>query len=421
MNFLVVTNAPTFYKNKKNSAYAPYVKEMDIWFSKVENFGIISPGSYPEKIFTKDFERQDLRFFKIPFLQFNNIFKIFAALIYSPYLLFVFITAFIWADHIHLRCPGNIGLIGCIVQIFFPKKPKSVKYAGNWDPKAKQPWSYRLQKKILNNPQLSKNIKVLVYGEWENQSENVIPFFTASFTENDKELVQKNFISPYKFIFVGTLNSGKRPIFAIKMIENLLKNQIPVKLEMYGEGVIKKEIIDYIKINNLEPFVQLMGNEVLENLKNVYKSAHFLILASKSEGWPKAIAEAMFFGCIPISTNVSCVPWMLGYPPPDSYGDQKGGAMNVRITNRGILIPDDEFNKDEAGENSQYFREKTVESLIELIRDTDKLKKMSSEAQKWSQQYTLERFDEAIKDILASNYDINKKSSSFFGRGGGVG
>ena len=37
-----------------------------------------------------------------------------------------------WADHIHLRCPGNIGLLGCIVQIAFPKKVKTVKYAGNW-------------------------------------------------------------------------------------------------------------------------------------------------------------------------------------------------------------------------------------------------------------------------------------------------
>src|SRR5690606_34200508 len=50
--------------------------------------------------------------------------------------------------------------------------------------------------------------------------------------------------------------------------------------------------------------------------------SHFLILASKSEGWPKAVAEAMFFGCILIVTPVSCVPWMLNYG------------------SRGILIPE---------------------------------------------------------------------------------
>ena len=30
-----------------------------------------------------------------------------------------------------------------------------------------------------------------------------------------------------------------------------------------------------------------------------------------SEGWPKVIAEGMFWGCLPIATRVSCVPNML--------------------------------------------------------------------------------------------------------------
>ncbi len=368
MNFLVVTNAPTFYQNNQYSAYAPYVNEMNVWFSTIDKIGVISPDSYPEKVFVKEFERQDLRFYKLPFLQFNKVLKIITALIFSPYFLIVFIRAFIWADHIHLRCPGNIGLIGCVLQIFFPKKPKTVKYAGNWDPKAKQPWSYNLQKSILSNKFLSKNIKVLVYGKWESQSENIVPFFTASFSENDKELVYKNFNSPFRFIFVGTLNDGKRPLFTIKIIENLLKNNVPVTLEMYGEGVMKEELKEYIKINNLEPFVQLMGNEKLEVLKQVYKSAHFLILASKSEGWPKAIAEAMFFGCIPISTDVSCVSWMLD------------------VGKRGILIPS------EVREATNIIKSK--------IANIEELKSISLNAQEWSQTFTLERFENEIKQFL---------------------
>ena len=39
------------------------------------------------------------------------------------------------ADHIHLRCPGNIGLLGCFSSNFISKKIKTAKYAGNWDPK----------------------------------------------------------------------------------------------------------------------------------------------------------------------------------------------------------------------------------------------------------------------------------------------
>ena len=34
----------------------------------------------------------------------------------------------LWADHIHLRCPGNIALLGCFIQILFPFKPKTIIY-----------------------------------------------------------------------------------------------------------------------------------------------------------------------------------------------------------------------------------------------------------------------------------------------------
>lgn len=388
MNFLVVTNAPTFYKNKKFSAYAPYVNEMDIWFSEIENIGVLSPNWYPEKVFTKEFLRQDIHYYNIPFLQLNSIVTSIKTIFLFPYILMVFIKAFIWADHIHFRCPGNNGLIGCLVQIFFPNKTKTVKYAGNWDPVAKQPWSYRLQKKILSSTRLSKNIKVLIYGEWNNQSKNIISFFTASFSEKDKTLLDKDFSSPYEFLFVGNLNEGKRPFFAIQFVEYLLMKKIPVKLKIFGSGILFEEIKKYLEIKNLDTFIQLKGVEKLENLKVVYKNANFLILPSKSEGWPKAVAEAMFFGCIPISTNVSCVEWML---------DQGS---------RGILIPP---NIKEA-----------VEIFIKEL-NPDNLKLKSLEAQRWSQQYTLERFEEAIKDILSSNNGMNKKSSSPRGRGRGVG
>jgi hypothetical protein len=38
-----------------------------------------------------------------------------------------------------------------------------------------------------------------------------------------------------------------------------------------------------------------------------------VLLPSNSEGWPKAIAEGMFWGCVQLQTAVSCVPYMLDY------------------------------------------------------------------------------------------------------------
>ena len=213
---------------------------------------------------------------------------------------------------------------------------------------------------------------MLVYGDWPEQSKNIVPFFTASFKETEKGLHSKDFTSPFKFIFVGSLSAGKRPLFAIKLIEALMGKGIPVKLEIYGSGLMKNELQEYIATKNLDPFVRLMGNCKLEELKEVYKASHFLILASQSEGWPKAVAEAMFFGCIPVVTSVSCVPWMVDYGK------------------RGILIDENVTS--------------AAEKIQQEIRNPKILKEISVAAQTWSQEYTLEKFEEGIKRILYDSH-----------------
>ena len=183
---------------------------------------------------------------------------------------------------------------------------------------------------------------------------------------------------------------------------------IPVKLEINGSEVLKNEWKEDIPTKNLEHFVIIIGNRKLEDLKEVYKAAHFFMLASQSEGWPKAVAEAMFFGCIPIVTSVSCVPWMLS-PPPDNYRGRKGeiapsapngGTKKIIITKRGILAPP--APKGEAKINEWV--KGIIEKILELIKDQEKMKRMSLAGQEWSQEYTLERFEEGIKKILHDSH-----------------
>lgn len=342
---------------------------MNIWLSSADKIIVVAPkiSSIPNAIETP-YLHSEIAFIKIPAISFLNFREVIRSLIKFPRICFGILKVMNEADHIHLRCPGNIGLIASVLQIFFPTKPKTVKYAGNWDPNASQPWSYRLQKWILRNTFLSRNIKVLVYGDWPEQSKNIVPFFTASFSEKEKALFSKDFTSTFKFIFVGSLSPGKRPLFAIKLIEALMGKGIPVKLEIYGSGVLKNELQKYIVKKNLVPFVKLKGNLKLEELKEVYKASHFLILASQSEGWPKAVAEAMFFGCIPIATSVSCVPNML----------DNG--------NRGIII---EPNLEQASYK-----------VINYLKNESELYDISKRATSWSREYTLEKLDKEISKLL---------------------
>ena len=160
----------------------------------------------------------------------------------------------------------------------------------------------------------------------------------------------------------------------------MIMKGIKVNLEIYGEGPESAVLKNYVSEQRLSEYVNFKGNRKLNELKQAYKDAHFQVLVSKSEGWPKAVAEAMFFGCIPIATSVSCVPWMLG----------EGS--------RGVLIAPPDKNSEA---NVEERIEEIVNDIVMQVENPDEMRRMSLEAQKWSQEYTLEKFETAILDVLA--------------------
>lgn len=370
MKLLIVTSAPLIYKNEKPFAYGPFVKEMEIWQKYVDKIAFCCPEWKNEnELLTSEIAFKIDKHFSLidsNLIGFANFFK---AIFYSIYNFVIIFKAMIWADHIHLRCPGNIGLIGCIAQILFPYKIKTAKYAGNWDPESNQPKTYKFQKWILNNTFLTKNIQVLVYGEWANTSKNIKPFFTATYSENEKtEYISKKWNQKFKFIFIGTLVEGKKPLYAIQLIQNLLMQGFDVALEIYGSGTLKQDLKSYISENKLEENAFLKGNQSHDVLKIAYQQSHFVILPSESEGWPKAIAEGMFWGCVPISTKVSCVPYMLDY-------GKRGIILEMKLSS-------------------------DIQKIIYLLQNQSVFQQMSFDSFIWSNDFTTNKFEDEIKKIL---------------------
>jgi glycosyltransferase involved in cell wall biosynthesis len=370
MKFLIVTHTPHFYKDSNFFAYGPYITEMNLWLNNVDECMVVAPLKKDglNKIHLP-YQGKNIVLASIPSISFTSFFNALNALVLFPYIFFIIFFAMRQADHIHIRCPGNIGLIGCLVQVLFPKKSKTVKYAGNWDPKAQQPLSYKIQKWIVSNTFLTKNCKVLVYGEWQKQSKNIKPFFTATYNESSiSDYKTQVPATPFSFLFVGSLVKGKRPMYAIKFVERLINNGISCTLDIYGEGFERGVLEIYCENNGLTEVISLHGNQDRETVQKRYKKSDFLILASKSEGWPKVVAEAMFWGCIPLATEVSCVPWMLGQG------------------RRGILLT---LNID-----------KDTSTFTKLLSKASHILKMQQEAQKWSHNYTLDSFEAEIKKLL---------------------
>lgn len=371
MKFCIITHVIHSQQAGQYFAYAPYVNEMNVWSKYADEIILVSPLESHEKGNIHSFYQHkkiiNNKLDTFNLLNVSSVLLAFFAMLKNSIIIYKSIKQ---SDHIHLRCPGNIGLLGCIVQIFFPSKIKTAKYAGNWDPKAEQPLSYKIQKWILSNTFLTKNMKVLVYGDWPSQTVNIKPFFTATYREEEKKelLPIRKLTNSIKFLFVGTLSEGKQPLYAIKLVQQLSEKGFDVSLQLYGEGVMRHILEDYIESHKIASYIHLRGNQNKETLKQAYQTSHFLVLPSKSEGWPKAVAESMFWGCLPVSSNVSCVSNML-----DSGG-------------RGVLLT--------------MQLDKDVKQLQYMLKDQQRYVEKVKKSIDWSQKYTMDFFEEEIQKMI---------------------
>lgn len=370
--FLIVTHVPHLLWKGQLYAYGPYVREMNIWLQYVENYVLIAP-----KVEEGEPSKIDIAYSKVPIefkttepLHFNSISKVFSSVFWGAKAFGYMIFEMNKASHIHLRCPGNMGLIGCIAQVFYPGKKKTAKYAGNWDPESAQPLSYRLQKYLLRSTTFTSNMQALVYGEWKDKTKNIKPFFTATYRNDELKPIRKpNFEQGINLIFVGVLEAHKSPQTLIEVARILKDRGINFKATFCGNGSQKGELEEQVKKYSLDDQVHILGNVPAEEVRRLLEESHFLIFISRSEGWPKAVAEAMFWGCVPLTTPVSCVGTMVG----------ENGE-------RGFLMGNDP--------------EKISDKVVSLKDSPDTFFKISEAASQWSRTYTLDYFETEIGKLI---------------------
>ena len=229
-------------------------------------------------------------------------------------------------DVFQLRTPTGMGVFLIPYLTFFSNKNGWYKYAGNWN-QANPPLGYRLQRWMLKNQQR----KVTINGNWPKQPKHCITFENPCLTEEERVAGRtltnsKDFKPPYTFCFVGRLEDEKgmqRIIDAFGNLSNFNKiNQIHFigdgdKMELYRKQCKELGLPVYFHGFMSRP-------EVFE----IYKKSHFILLPSDSEGFPKVIAEAMNYGCIPIVSDISSI---------GQYVNEKNGFLVKPINSEQLL------------------------------------------------------------------------------------
>lgn len=210
-------------------------------------------------------------------------------------------------DWVQFRAPTSMGLY-VLPYLSLRKKPKRwVKYAGNWkmsDP----PLSYRFQKWWLEKNFLRS--KVTINGQWTGQKEHILNFQNPCLDNeelyNGREIsLNKSFESRLTLCFAGTLTKNKGVDILLEGL-SMLKSKEQIREVIFaGEGIGRKEYEQKAAGTGIK--ISFRGMVSREELEKIYGESHLIILPSESEGFPKVIAEAAAYGCIPVVSDVSSI------------------------------------------------------------------------------------------------------------------
>lgn len=127
----------------------------------------------------------------------------------------------------------------------------------------------------------------------------------------------------YKFISVGTLAQlYKAPDVILKALGIFKSHNIPFKFYWFGDGACKESMIKLAESLGLSDQVSFEGNVSPQRLKDEMLSTDIFIHASRAEGLPRALIEAMSQGLPAIGSNVAGIPELLMpdviIPPDDA-------------------------------------------------------------------------------------------------------
>jgi len=317
MRLLVISHTPHYQQNGIVSAWGATVRELDqlaSLFTEVIHLAPLYSEAPPES--SLPYTSSNIRFVPVRPAGGNSFREKLSIFVRIPSWLKVMKREISEADAIHIRCPAGVSLIGLLAQWFWGKeKPCWVKYAGNWNPPKGEPLSYKLQRFWL-----AKNFQrgvVTVNGQWEGQPAHVVTFKNPSFSRT--ELTQaaslaeiKQLTIPIRLLFVGRVEVEKGAGRVIEIADGLQKHGVNFHLDMIGDGPARTDCEQSVSIRGLTDQVFLVGWKSRVEINDYYRNAHIILLPSTaSEGWPKALSEAMAFGVVPLASTTSSIPFIL--------------------------------------------------------------------------------------------------------------
>lgn len=288
------------------------------------------------------------------------------------------------ADAVHAPIPGDIGTIGMLCALI-QRKPLFVRHCGDW--MVQRTWAERFWKSSMEYFAGGKNVMLVTGGASEAPSErnkNIKWIFSTSLRS---EQMQRNICRTLpddgglRIVIACRLEPRKGVDVVIQSMQLILKDFPKARLDVVGDGsqlARLRELSSSLGLNNV---VRFHGKVEQKAVLDVLKLSHvFCFPTSASEGFPKAVLEALATGLPVVTTRVSVLPELIG----------RGG---------GVLIDEPDAMHLSA-------------AVRDICSDRSRYSGMSAKAIETALEYSLEGWQERIGEILRESWGVGRLAES---------
>lgn len=287
------------------------------------------------------------------------------------------------SDIIYQRFPNNLNIPG-FFYCYLKKMKVFATYTGTWDNYSGEPVTYRFQKWLLKH---FFRGPVWAYLNTEKEGNNIFNGYSPSYSlgvweeeSNQVEnriitLKEKGIITPV-FVTVGALVKNKNQQYILEVFKILHQESFPFQLHVVGDGPLWEEYSNFIVENNLQEEISLRGKMGTEDLRDLYRKAHFLIQVPIAEGFGKVPMEGFFHGVIPLLSATA-------------VAEQMTGVHNER----GYLL-------------SIIDAKETADKIIQIIKNNSILPGMIQNGRDYAKEKNLDNWSKTCFETVCSYYHL---------------
>jgi glycosyltransferase involved in cell wall biosynthesis len=278
------------------------------------------------------------------------------------------------ADAVHAPVPGDIGTLGMLAAFLF-RKPLYVRHCGNWD--VQRTLAERFWRWFMERHGGGRNVMLATGGTASPPSQRnpkLSWIFSTSLTERELVVLnQQRVWQPLpRLIIVGRQEPGKGTDVLIRSLPLISKTFPDVHLDIVGGGSAIPVLKNLSADLELENRISFHGRVDHDEVIDLLRKATLFCFPTDSEGFPKAVLEALACGLPVVTTKVSVLPYLVS---------QGCGKLLDRKTPEAI-----------------------AQAVNDCISDREAYLEMSERARELASEHSLERWRDTIGGLLRSQW-----------------